>query len=65
VAGGLELDNPWGPFQPKPLYDSMRAVCQTGRLPELNGVGVRHCRMGLLEMVCLWDNASRQSEGAQ
>jgi len=23
VAGGLELDDPWGPFQPKPFYDSM------------------------------------------
>ena len=23
VAGGLELDDPWGPFQPKPVYDSM------------------------------------------
>ena len=20
---GLELDDPWGPFQPKPFYDSM------------------------------------------
>ena len=23
VAVGLELDDPWGPFQPKPFYDSM------------------------------------------
>ena len=23
VAGGLERDNPWGPFQPKPFYDSV------------------------------------------
>jgi len=23
VAGGLELDDRWGSFQPKPLYDSM------------------------------------------
>ena len=23
VAGGLELDDPWGPFQPKPSCDSM------------------------------------------
>ena len=23
VAGGLELDDPWGPFEPKPFYDSM------------------------------------------
>jgi len=22
VAGGLELDDPWDPFQPKPFYDS-------------------------------------------
>jgi len=22
VAGGLELDDPWGPFQPRPFYDS-------------------------------------------
>jgi len=23
VAGGLELDDPWGSFQPKAFYDSM------------------------------------------
>ena len=23
VAGVLELDDPWGTFQPKPFYDSM------------------------------------------
>ena len=23
VAGGLELDDPWSPFQPKPFCDSM------------------------------------------
>jgi len=23
VAGELELDDPWGPFQPKPFYDSL------------------------------------------
>jgi len=23
VAGGLELDDPWGPFQPKPFYNSI------------------------------------------
>ena len=23
VAGALELDDPWGPFQPKPFYDSI------------------------------------------
>jgi len=23
VTGGLKLDVPWGPFQPKPFYDSM------------------------------------------
>jgi len=23
VAGGLECDDPWGPFQPMPFYDSM------------------------------------------
>lgn len=23
VAVGLELDDPWGPFQPKPFYDSV------------------------------------------
>ena len=23
VAWGLEPDDPWGPFQPKPFYDSM------------------------------------------
>jgi len=23
VAGGLELDGPWGPFQPKPFCDSV------------------------------------------
>ena len=23
VAGGLELDDPWGPFQPGPFYDSV------------------------------------------
>jgi len=27
VAGGLEPDDPWGPFQPKPFYDSMIASC--------------------------------------
>ena len=21
--GGLELDDPWGPFQPKPFYDDL------------------------------------------
>jgi len=25
VAGGLELDDPYGPFQPKSLYDLTRA----------------------------------------
>jgi len=24
VAVGLEPDDPWDPFQPKPFYDSMR-----------------------------------------
>jgi len=23
VAGGFEFDDPWGPFQPKPVYDFM------------------------------------------
>ena len=23
VAGRLELDDPWGPFQPRPFYDAM------------------------------------------
>ena len=23
---GLELDDPWGPFQPKPICDSMKAL---------------------------------------
>ena len=23
VAGELELDDPWGPFQPEPFYDSV------------------------------------------
>ena len=23
---GLELDDPWGPFQPKPFYDSMKCI---------------------------------------
>ena len=25
-VGGLELDYPWGPFQPKPFYDSMMTL---------------------------------------
>jgi len=24
VAEWLELDDPWGPFQPKPFYDSIK-----------------------------------------
>jgi len=24
VAGVLELDDPWGPFQPKPFYNSLK-----------------------------------------
>ncbi|NXT85010.1 NECA3 protein, partial [Zapornia atra] len=26
VAGGLELCDPWGPFQPRPVWDSMNAL---------------------------------------
>ena len=25
--GGLELDDPSGPFQPKPFHDSVKCVC--------------------------------------
>jgi len=27
LAGGLELDDLEGPFQPKPLYDSTKKAC--------------------------------------
>jgi len=27
VAEGLELGDPWGPFQPKPFYDSLMNHC--------------------------------------
>jgi len=30
VAGGLELDDPWGLFQPKPFCDSMIRTNQGG-----------------------------------
>ena len=33
MAGGLELNDPWGPFQPKPFYDSMILTCK--RVSEL------------------------------
>ena len=26
VVGGLELHDPWGPFQPEPFYDSLNCV---------------------------------------
>jgi len=28
VAGGLDLDDPWGPFQPKPFYNAMIYQCK-------------------------------------
>ena len=28
MVGGLELDDPWGPFLPKPFYDSMIILTQ-------------------------------------
>jgi len=26
-GGGLDLDDPWGPIQPKPFYVSMKWIC--------------------------------------
>jgi len=28
MAGGLKLDDLWGPFQPRPFFDSMNSFCK-------------------------------------
>ena len=34
VVGRLKLDDPWGPFQPKPFYDLLCRLAEGQEVPE-------------------------------